>query len=222
MKRVIVEGASGYAGMELTRLLSWHPHLRLVGVGSNRWAGSTVQERLSLSGSVGELRYEGDPSASDVDGVFLATPPEASHGLIEKWRARGVAVVDLSNALRAREDVPYGLTEHFREALHGAPLIANPGCYPTATLNALLPFVQAGLVAEGMPVIVDAKSGATGAGRKNADHLLFNELDQNHFPYRVGRHQHVPEIERFANRSVVFTPHLLPTRRGLLSTVYFH
>jgi N-acetyl-gamma-glutamyl-phosphate reductase len=219
MSRVVIEGASGYAGMELTRIVGGHPEVELVGVGSGRWAGESVRERLGLPGVVGALRYAKEPEER-ADIVFLATPAEASSELAPRWLDRGAKVVDLSNAYRADADVVYGLTEHARDAVASASLVANPGCYPTATLNAVLPAMRAGLVAEGAALIVDAKSGVTGAGRKLADHLLFNELAENHYPYRVGNHQHVPEIESRVGRPVVFTPHLLPTRRGLLSSVY--
>lgn len=150
--------------------------------------------------------------------MCLATPPEASRELVPRWLDRGARVVDLSNAYRGDSEAVYGLTEHFREALDGARLVANPGCYPTATLLPLLPLERAGLLASGA-ILVDAKSGVTGAGRKKSDSLLFNELGENHYPYRVGHHQHVPEMERVLGRSLVFTPHLLPVRRGLLSTI---
>lgn len=218
MMQVIIEGASGYSGMELTKLLAWHPQVSITGVSSSRWAGQSVTSRLGLSGPIGDLRYEKEPDHK-ADLVFLATPAEASLALAPKWLERGARVIDLSNAYRGDESAVYGLTEHFRDQIEGARLIANPGCYPTASLTAILPLQKAGLLGDG-PLIIDAKSGATGAGRKLADHLLFNELGANHYPYRVGDHQHVPEIERVLNRPVLFTPHLLPTRRGLLVSAY--
>ena len=204
--------------MELTRLLSRHRMVELVGVTSSRWAGQTVRQRLGISGGVGALTYA---PALDVEAdiVFLATPADASLMLAPKWLERGSRVIDLSNAYRGDASAVYGLNERFRDEVAGAKLVANPGCDPTATLTALLPLLKEGLLAPG-PIIIDAKSGATGAGRKLADHLLFNELGDNHYPYRVGSHQHVPEIERIIGRSVVFTPHLLPTRRGLLISAY--
>ncbi len=218
MMKVIIEGASGYSGMELTKLLAWHPRVSVAAVSSSRWAEQTVASRLGLSGAVGELRYQKEPE-QEADLVFLATPAEASLSLAPKWLGRGSRVIDLSNAYRGDDSAVYGLTEHFRDQIEGAQLIANPGCYPTASLTALLPLLKAGMVGEGA-VIIDAKSGATGAGRKLADHLLYNELGANHYPYRVGDHQHVPEIERVLGRGIVFTPHLLPTRRGLLVSAY--
>jgi N-acetyl-gamma-glutamyl-phosphate reductase len=164
-----------------------------------------------------ELAERADEAAFDV--VFLATPSSASEVLAPTWLQRGVRVIDLSDAYRADEQAVYGLTEHARDELPGARLVANPGCYPTAVQLALIPLTRAGLLADG-PVIVDAKSGATGAGRRLDDALLFNELADNHYPYKVGVHRHVPEMERGLGRPVLFTPHLLPTRRGLLISAY--
>lgn len=220
MQRVAVEGASGYSGMELTRILARHPGVELVAASSSRWAGSTVRDRLGIAGPAGQVTYQPELDPTGVDAVLLATPHDASAPLAARWTAAGVRVVDLSNVFRADPEWVYGLTEYAREALVGARRVANPGCYPTATQLALRPLLAAGLVADG-PIVLDAKSGATGAGRSNAEHLLYNELADNHHPYKVGNHQHVPEIERGLGREVIFTPHLLPCRRGLLVSAYF-
>ncbi len=217
--RIAIEGASGYSGMELTRILARHPGVELVAASSGRWEGSTVRARVGVHGPAGDVTYRKTLDTAGVDAVLSATPADASTELLPRWVEAGVKVIDLSNAYRADPEWVYGLTEHARERLDGARLVANPGCYPTATQLALLPLVAAGLLSEG-PVVVDAKSGATGAGRKNADFLLFNELADNHHPYKVGSHQHVPEIERGLGREVLFTPHLLPCRRGLLVSAY--
>ncbi len=224
--RVAIEGASGYSGIELTKLLSRHPGVELVGVASGRWAGDTVRDRTGLPGPGGELAYRKSLLEADleVEAVLCATPADASKSLIPQWVERGVKVVDLSNAYReaaCQPDSPwvYGLCEHDRERIRASRLIANPGCYPTATQNALLPLIAAGLLGEG-PLVIDAKSGVTGAGRSTAEHLLYNEMGDNHYPYRVGDHQHVPELERGLGREILFTPHLLPTRRGLFVSCY--
>jgi N-acetyl-gamma-glutamyl-phosphate reductase len=237
MARVAIEGASGYGGMELTRLLARHPEVEVVGVGSGRWAGSAVHERLGLSGAIGQLVYRQALEDLDADVVLLATPAEASLELAERWAGRA-RVIDLSNAHRARAELPaaeqserdasggaaaarwvYSIPELHRAGVGRETHVANPGCYPTATQLALVPLIRAGLLGPG-PLIIDAKSGATGAGRSNADTLLFNELADNHYPYKVGSHQHVPEIERALGREVVFTPHLIPCRRGLMISAY--
>lgn len=218
MRRVAIEGASGYSGMELCRLVAGHPQLELVAATSGRWAGQPLGQHVAVGGADAGLCFEQSVGV-DVELAFLATPAEASETLAASYRDAGVLVVDLSDAFRFSADAVYGLTEFARAELAGATLIANPGCYPTATQLALIPLVQAGLIAEG-PVIVDAKSGVTGAGRRLDESLLFNELADNHYPYKVGVHRHVPEIERGVGRPVVFTPHLLPTRRGLLISAY--
>ena len=151
--------------------------------------------------------------------MLFATPAEASRELVPAWIERGAVVVDLSNAYRADPEFVYGLSEHARAAVRESRRIANPGCYPTATQSALLPLIEAGLLDAG-PLVIDAKSGATGAGRALKDSLLYNELGDNHYPYKVGDHQHVPELERGLGREVLFTPHLLPCRRGLLVSCY--
>lgn len=221
MVRVAIEGASGYSGMELTRILARHPGLELIGVASGRWAGAAVAERLGISGRAGALRYAPSllESGLEPDAVLFATPAEASLELVPAWVERGAAVIDLSNAYRADPEFVYGLSEHARARVQTSRRIANPGCYPTATQSALLPLLEAGLLGAG-PLVIDAKSGATGAGRLLKDSLLYNELADNHYPYKVGDHQHVPELERGLGREVVFTPHLLPCRRGLLVSCY--
>lgn len=221
MKRVAICGASGYSGMELTRLLARHPGIEVVAVASGRWSGQSVRERLGIPGPTGALRYQPtiDP-ATEVDATFFATPADASKELVPTWQREGQPVlIDLSNAYRADESWVYGLAEYAREQVATTQQVANPGCYPTATQLGLLPLIRAGLLAEG-PIMVDAKSGVTGAGRKVSDTLLFNELADNHYPYRVGHHQHVPELERQLEREVIFTPHLIPARRGLLVSCY--
>ena len=221
MITVAIEGASGYSGIELTRILARHPGAELVGASSGRWAGRSLATQLGIAGATSALTYAEDLETFDaVDVVFLATPPAVSERLVPSWRERAGLVIDLSQAFRADPRAVYGLTEHRRDALATARLVANPGCYPTAIQLSLLPLIADGLLAEAGPVIVDAKSGVTGAGRRLDDSLLFNELADNHYPYKVGRHQHAPEIERGLGRPVIFTPHLLPTRRGLLTSAY--
>ncbi len=207
--------------MELTRLLAKHPDLELVALGSGRWSGRTVRDVLGLSGPTGSLAYQANmDDVAPVDVVFFGTPADVSREAAAAWSSRARVIVDLSNAFRNDGEWVYGLTELRRERVRGHARVANPGCYPTATQLGLVPLLEAGLLGAG-PIIIDAKSGATGAGRKVADHLLFNELSDNHYPYRVGTHQHVPEIERgLGGREILFTPHLLPTRRGLLTASY--
>ncbi|MCA9520156.1 MAG: N-acetyl-gamma-glutamyl-phosphate reductase [Myxococcales bacterium] len=218
MIRVAICGASGYAGIELIRILARHPEVELVALTSSRWEGRSARDAVGVGGAVGRLRFRSSVEATP-DAVFLATPAEFSLEEAPRWVERGALAIDLSDAFRHDDRAVYGLTEIARERLRGARFIANPGCYPTASQLPLIPLVEAGLLGEG-PLILDAKSGSSGAGRRLDDSLLFSELMDNHYPYRVGTHRHVPEIERGLGRAVVFTPHLLPTRRGLLVSAY--
>jgi len=241
---VAVVGASGYSGLELTRYLVRHPRLRLVSAYSDRWAGEALGDRLPLPSPVAALRYspQAEAAALQAEIAFLATPAEVSLALAPGLLARGVRVVDLSGAFRLEDAslypawygfehgardwlarARYGLPELAREGLRGAMLVSNPGCYATATAMALAPLVKSGLVqAEG--IAVAAMSGVSGAGRKASEEFSFCETDEDLRAYRLARHQHVPEIEqtvrRFAGRCgpISFTPHLVPIRRGILST----
>src|SRR5919197_3205585 len=239
-----IVGASGYAGLELTRYLVRHPRLRLASLLSDRWAGEAAGARLALSGPAAALRYGAmaDAEGVEADIAFLATPAEVSLELAPKLLARGVRVVDRSGAFRladaslyprwygfehaAREllaEARYGLPELAREGLRGARFISNPGCYATATAMALAPLVRSGLVAPD-GVAVAAMSGVSGAGRKAAEDYSFCEIDEDLRAYRLARHQHVPEVEKTVERysgrcgPISFTPHLVPIRRGILAT----
>lgn len=239
-----VVGASGYAGLELTRYLARHPRLRPVALLSDRWAGEAAGDRLPLAGEAAALRYRplGEAPAVDAEVAFLATPADVSLALAPGLLARGVRVVDLSGAFRLADAsaypawygfahaapellaaARYGLPELAREQLAGAKLVANPGCYATAIALALAPLLRTGLVASD-GIAVAAMSGVSGAGRKASEDYGFCEIDEDLRAYRLGRHQHVPEIEqtvaRFAGRCgpIAFTPHLVPIRRGILAT----
>jgi N-acetyl-gamma-glutamyl-phosphate reductase len=239
-----IVGASGYAGLELTRILARHPWLRLEALYSDRWSGEAAGERLPLSGPAAGLRYRALAEAADVQAevAFLATPAEVSLELAPRLLSRGSRVVDLSGAFRLEDpsayprwygfehgapqllsEARYGLPELARSQLCGAKLVTNPGCYATAVAMALAPLVRSGLTsADG--IAVAAMSGVSGAGRKAAEDYSFCEVDEDLRAYRLGRHQHVPEIEqtvaRFAGRcgAIAFTPHLVPLRRGILAT----
>jgi N-acetyl-gamma-glutamyl-phosphate reductase len=211
-------GASGYAGVELTRLLAAHPSVQLAFVSGESWRGQAVADRVGagVSGPASTLRYlgveEGLARAMDVDAVLLATPAEASMALAAPLAARGVRVVDLSAAFRLRDGAVfeaayghqapaaeqlagsvYGLPELSRAAIAGTRLVANPGCYPTAAALALGPLLRAGAIEPG-DLVVDAMSGVTGAGRRAEEAYSFGELYGNARAYKVLAHQHTPEI----------------------------
>ncbi len=241
-------GASGYSGIEATRILANHPRAELRLLASDRWNGDLVARRLGIPGRVGALKYtsiEGcETLARECDAVLLATPAEVSLDLVPKIAGSQARIVDLSGAFRLRDaaayppfygfnhsrpellrSAVYGLPELFREDIRGARLIANPGCYPTGAALAIAPLLREGFVDES-PIVIDAASGTTGAGRKSGEELSFGEVDEDFRAYKVLRHQHAPEIaqslSRCASRKVrlTFTPHLLPVKRGILTTAY--
>jgi len=208
---------------------------------SDKWAGDTAARRAGLPGAAGKLRYapqeQAVPLARECAAVFLATPAEVSLALAPVLHALGVPVIDLSGAFRLRDATLYPKFYGFEhphpellpQAIYGLPelsgvppgarLVANPGCYPTAAALALAPLIGAGLLAP-EPVIVDAASGVTGAGRKASEDFSFAEVDEDFRAYKVLRHQHQPEIAQTLGRPLTFTPHLLPVKRGILATCY--
>ena len=242
-----VLGASGYAGAELLRLLARHPDLEVTWATGDSTAHQAVAARYpGLTAAYGELTFrsleEGLEKGADV--LFLALPHGRAAALGPRVLDRAGVVVDLSADFRLRDPAaypvwygaehphpeelgawPYGLPELYREELRGAAKVAVPGCYPTAALLALAPLLAAGLI-EPEGIVVDAKSGITGAGRSLKDAYLFAQVNESVTPYGVGSHRHTPEIEqelaRAAGRplAISFTPHLVPLSRGLLATCY--
>src|SRR5512133_80162 len=240
-----IVGASGYTGLELTRLLARHPGLRLAALYSDRWADELAGARVALGGPAAALRYRPLAEGTDADAevVFLATPAEVSADLAPRLLARGARVVDLSGAFRLEDpalyptwygfahpapallaEARYGLPELAREKLRGAKLVTNPGCYATAIALAVAPLVKAGLGLGG-GIAVTGMSGVSGAGRKASEDYSFVEVADDLRAYRIGKHQHVPEIEQTVARyagacgPISFTPVLAPIRRGILATV---
>jgi N-acetyl-gamma-glutamyl-phosphate reductase len=246
MMRVAVVGASGYTGLELVRILLRHPIFELVAVTSEQRAGQAVGDAFpALRGQL-DLRFErADPTslAPKVDLAFTALPHAASAPTVRVLRAAGVPVADLSADFRLRsldtyrtwygehlapdllETAVYGIPELHREALRSTELVAVAGCYPTSALLPLVPFLRGGWV-EPASVVIDSKSGISGAGRKADPGLLFAELDENCMAYKVGEHRHTPEIEQEASAAagtevhVTFVPHLIPATRGIATSVF--
>jgi N-acetyl-gamma-glutamyl-phosphate reductase len=237
--KVGVYGASGYAGQDLIEILSRHPHVEIRFGTSGTYAG----EPIPGTGLV-YIRPE-DAVLNGLDVVFLALPHLASAPVAAAARARGLKVIDLSADLRLDTPeafahwykhphphpellpVPYGLPEINRERLRGADLVAAPGCYPTTTLLGLYPLLRAHALEDGAPIIVDAKSGVSGAGREPKPNTHFVEVFGNLSPYNPGRaHRHVGEIEQEIAKlngavgPLIFTPHLLPVDRGLMASIY--
>jgi N-acetyl-gamma-glutamyl-phosphate reductase len=220
-----VLGASGYAGRELCALIERHPRLSLAFATANEQRGKTAE--LPGGGRVTFVATDDAPLES-AKLVFSAMPHGASKVWVERARAAGAKVVDLSADLRIGNDgstVPYGLTEARRETIRGADLVANPGCYPTAILMGLLPLLEQNLIAKGATISVSAASGVTGAGFSARTDLLFGEITENFRAYGVGNtHRHVAEMralisELGTDADLLFTPHLLPTARGILATM---
>lgn len=221
-----VLGASGYAGRELCALIQRHPQLSLAYATANSQRGETAQ--LPLGGEV-TFRATDDVRLADARLVFSALPHGASAEWVARARADGVRVVDLSADLRigngASDGIPYGLTELRRDQIRGAECVANPGCYPTSALIALLPLFEQGLIAPGSTVDISSASGVSGAGLSPRLDLLFGEVTENFRAYGVGNtHRHLKEMRALAAEigvdvDLLFTPHLLPIARGILSTI---
>jgi N-acetyl-gamma-glutamyl-phosphate reductase len=235
-----VFGAAGFTGALAARLLYRHPSFELTALTARSDVGTRLDElypyhRVPLT--LEELDLE---RHSDVDAAVVAYPHGAAAPLVSELRERGVRVVDLSADFRLRDpdvyelwyrahEVPellveavYGLPERYRDEIRRADLVANPGCYPTAALLALAPLARAGLVED---VVIDAKSGASGAGRAASEKTHFVTVDENVSAYGVPHHRHTPEIEQEldamgADVRVTFTPHLLPLDQGELVSCY--
>lgn len=219
-----VLGASGYSGGELVRLLLGHPALELGGLAAEKRVGETVAEVAPSLAGTGSVRLVEAVEAlrGSPDVVFSCLPSGALEPHLDAIPDDTV-VVDLADDFRsAGAPWTYGLTEFARAELPGATRIANPGCYPTAALLGLVPFARSGLIAT--PVVIDALSGVSGAGRRSADHLLHAAVDSSVTAYGTVDHRHRPEIERGLDSlgglssEVSFTPHLVPMARGLLVT----
>ncbi len=240
--KVAIVGATGYAGGELARLLLRHPEARLVAAVARGRQGEPLRDvQPHLHGAPPSLVVGADPGDAEV--VFTALPAGEAARLAPAWLAEGRAIIDIGSDFRLRDpkdyerwysythpapellkEAVYGLTELTRSRLRGARVVANPGCYPTATLLALLPAVRANLVDDDL--IVDAKSGVSGAGHNVDDAYLFGTIADSVRPYGVPKHRHTPEIAQeirgVSGRAprLTFTPHLVPMTRGLIATCY--
>jgi N-acetyl-gamma-glutamyl-phosphate reductase len=224
-----VLGASGYAGQELCILAERHPHFELAFAAAHSRAGET----LRLPGRDLTLASVDTVALADAAVIFSALPHGASAQWVAKAQEAGAKVIDLSADLRPGQpdaspsavDAPYGLPELNRDAIRPAQVIANPGCYPTATLLGMLPLIARDLIQPGTPVVVDAASGVSGAGNSPRQDLLFGEVTEDFRAYGVGNtHRHLYEMRATldacgADLDLLFTPHLLPVARGILATI---
>ena len=244
---VAVVGATGYAGVELVRLLSLHSDVELCCLTSEQYHGRRVADVYPfLRGRLDHTLERLEPAAiaRQATTVFTALPHGQSTEVVADLLGRGCRVIDLGADFRLRDpaaygrwygdhrapallkEAVYGLAEIYRDEIRDARLVAVPGCYPTGMLLGTLPFVRYGCVCAQGTIIVDAKSGATGAGRSARTDLLFCEVAESIRPYDIGVHRHTSEMEQelalagAEGISVIFAPHLLPMRRGILTTVY--
>lgn len=246
MPKVAVIGASGYTGVELLRLLAGHPQAEVVAVTSRQYEGVPISQAFPSLGGFCDLICEPLECASiaaRAEVIFTALPHKSAMDVIPDFLAAGCKVVDLSADYRLQDqqvyeewyqahsspellpEAVYGLPELYREQIKGARLIANPGCYPTTAALGLAPLLETRLIVNNS-LIIDSKSGTTGAGRGLKESSLFAEVNEGFKAYGIASHRHTPEIEQTLSRlaketvKVSFTPHLLPVDRGILSTIY--
>jgi N-acetyl-gamma-glutamyl-phosphate reductase len=247
MIRVAILGATGYTARELLELLLRHPEVEVTALATRSEANLDVADVHPSLRSRLDLRLENltpGEVAKRADCVFGCLPHGASAAVISELLAAGCRVIDFSADYRLNDPqvyekwyqvvhpdpqrlgkVAYGLPELFREQIRGAQLVANPGCYPTAAILALAPLLKAGAISP-QGIIIDAKSGISGAGRTPKPNFHFPEANENLTPYNIGKHRHTPEIDQILSTwanvetNVVFTPHLIPMDRGELVTAY--
>lgn len=238
---VAVVGASGYTGLELVKLLQHHPYFKLHYIATSQGDTTLVELHPSLEGICDQVVEKADTAeiAKECELVFLALPHKTSMHFVKELIALNVKVVDLSADYRLElstyeayycehvdkanmDRAVYGMSQLHNEQLKCASLIANPGCYPICSLLPLLPFRE--LIKEGSDVIIDAKSGVSGAGKKCVDATQFVKVNENLFAYNPLEHRHAPEIAEKSGidmQRIFFVPQLLPVTRGMMSTLYF-
>jgi N-acetyl-gamma-glutamyl-phosphate reductase len=239
-------GTTGYGGGELIRILANHPNISIHSIHTTREEKPVSREYPHLTGIFDKVltKIETDKIAEEADIVFLATPSKVSGKLVESFLNKNIRVIDLSGDLRLKdasvyeawykhesvhssilEEAVYGLSEWNKENITNANLLANPGCYPTAALLGLAPVLTEKLI-EPASIIIDAKSGVSGAGRSPSMGTLYSELNENFKIYKVNEHQHIPEIEQQLSLwngeevKVTFSTHLIPVTRGIMATIY--
>ncbi|OGW33356.1 MAG: N-acetyl-gamma-glutamyl-phosphate reductase [Nitrospirae bacterium GWC2_42_7] len=247
MIKVAICGGSGYTGIELLRILSGHPAVTITAVTSERSAGKTIAEVFPHLSSLQELIYEPlikEKLLSKADIFFMALPHGKSQETVHFFHSKKKLVIDLSadyrlsdpdiykewyglphNFTSTLKKAVFGLPEIYRNKIKKAKLVANPGCYPTGAILGLFPVIKNRII-DPSSIIIDSKSGTSGAGRKADLSISFCEVNEGFKAYVIGTHRHTPEIEQelslLAGKkiSVNFTPHLLPVDRGILSTIY--
>lgn len=243
--KVGIIGATGYAGLELLRILLSHPEVSIAALSSVSFEGKKLSDVYpSLYGICDDLLADEDTIIEKSDVVFASVPHGVSEPIAEKCNAKGLVFIDLGADFRldSEEDYKqwyggsyhkpelhagavYGLPELFRDAIKQTKIIGNPGCYPTSIALGLAPALKKGLI-DPATLIIDSKSGVTGAGRGLTQNTHFPDCNESFAPYKVAAHRHTPEIEQTLSSlwggpvTVTFVPHLLPVNRGILSTMY--
>ncbi|KAI5661040.1 hypothetical protein M9H77_20363 [Catharanthus roseus] len=243
--RIAVLGASGYTGSEIVRLLANHPYFKITLMTADRKAGQSIGSVFPhlVTQDLPDMVAIKDADFSNVDAVFCCLPHGTTQEII-KGLSNSLKVVDLSADFRLQDvaeyeewygqphqapdlqkEAVYGLTEIYRKEIQDARLVANPGCYPTSIQIPLVPLLEANLI-ESKNIIIDSKSGVSGAGRGAKEANLYTEIAEGIHSYGITRHRHVPEIEQGLSDAlnskvtVSFTPHLMPMSRGMQSTIY--
>jgi N-acetyl-gamma-glutamyl-phosphate reductase len=245
--RAAIIGGTGYGSIELVRLINKHPYLKIGSVVSNSQAGVSFSDIYPHLSDIVEQpleTFDADKLSENNDIVFLATPSSVSSNLVPQLLNSGIKCIDLSGDFRLRSteeyeawykhkpadeeyinQATYGLSEIYTEKIKSANLIANPGCFPTATTLGLIPILKTNLADE-RSIIIDAKSGVSGAGRGLSLTAHYSEINENLKAYKLGAHQHIPEIEQVLSDesgcpiTITFTTHLVPMTRGIMCTMY--
>ncbi len=244
MKRVAVLGATGYSGIELLKLLAAHGGTEVSAVSADKNAGQPLDKVIPSLKGFYKLTCQRIEQLFDMnfDAVFLALPHEQSASIGHKFLKSNTVVIDISAAFRIKDPdqfkkwygfetsselsgiAVYGLPELKREAIKRSRLIANPGCYPTGAIIPIAPFLKRKII-KNKGIIIDAKSGVTGAGRSPSQELHFSEVNEGFKAYKPASHRHIPEIEQELSEisggtGITFVPHLVPMNRGIFTTVY--
>lgn len=244
MKRVAVLGATGYSGIELLRFLYSHGGIEVSAISADRHAGETVDKAIPSLAGVYKLTCQkiSELYDRDFDVVFLALPHDQSASVCHKFLKPHTVVIDLSGAFRIKnqevfkkwygfeiekklaDSAVYGMPELKRDAIKHAKLIANPGCYPTGSIIPIAPLLKKKIIIN-RNIIIDAKSGVTGAGRAPSQDLHFSEVNEGFKAYKPSAHRHIPEIDQELSEfskgtHVTFVPHLVPMNRGIFTTIY--
>ncbi len=240
-----IVGATGYAGVELVRLLQSHPQVEIAGISSVSYEGKSISEVYPNLYEICDDTLESEDKLIDkCDVIFASLPHGLSEKLAKKCVAAGVKLIDLGADFRLdseeeyqkwykksyeekdlHEKSVYVIPELMRAQYKGQPIIGNPGCYPTSIALGLAPLMQSGVVKD-EGIVIDSKSGVTGAGRGLADNTHYPNCNEAFSPYKIASHRHTPEIEQTLSKlagkqiRVTFVPHLLPVNRGIISTIY--